>query len=157
MKIALLLIGLMQAAPSMSTPAPAPALELSLRCTGVETTPQSRAVKSAAYGFGNPTHPDDDEFTRHADLVVLIELHGANGSIYLPRAVLAAVHPAVAEGTYPLTAIEATPDVITAKLKLNVAAQSLRIDRRSGAAELLGYGPQPLKGVCHLDSKPKQF
>ena len=55
-------------------PAPAP-LDISLRCSSVETTAQSRTVRSAAYGFGNPTHPDDDEFTKHVDRIVLIELH----------------------------------------------------------------------------------
>ena len=163
MKYGLLLICLLQApipaTPSVSqavsgTPS---ALELSLRCNGVETTAQSRTVKSAAYGFGNPTHPDDDEFTKHVDRVVLIELHGATGNVHLPAAVLAVVHPPIAEGWFPLSAVESTPDAITAKLQLNKTSQSLRIDRRTGAAELLGYGSQPLKGICRLDTKPRQF
>jgi len=137
--------------PSTST------VQVSLRCTGVETTPQSRLVKSAAYGFGNPTHPDDDEFTKHTDRTVLIELHDGTGRIYLPKAVLAVTAHPVAEGWFPLAQITADPDSIRATLKLSAAGQSLHVDRRTGAAELVGYGPQPLKGSCHVDRKPQQF
>ena len=128
-------------------PAP-PTPNVTLRCAGVETTPQSRTVKSAAYGFGNPTHPDEDEFTRHADRVVLIELHDGSGRIYLPRTVLASIPRPAAEGWYPLDHITSDPDSIRASLKLNAAGQSLHIDRRTGAAELAGYGSQLLKGSC---------
>ena len=141
-------------ASQQTSPAP---LEVSLRCTGVETTPQSRAVKSAAYGFGNPTHPDDDEFTKHLGRIVLIELHGASGRIYLPKAVLSAIaHPAP-EGWFALDKVTADPDSIRANLKLTEGVQSLQIDRRTGAAQLIGYGPQPLRGNCHVDRKPQQF
>ena len=158
MKRLVLLLGLISVFPLSAQQATAPpALELALRCTGVETGPQSRAVKSAAYGFGNPTHPDEDEFTKHVDRTVLIELHGNSGRIHLPQAVLAVISDPAPEGWYPLTGINAAPDAISAQLKLNATGQSLHIDRRSGAAELLGYGSQPLKGVCRLDNKPRQF
>ena len=137
-------------------PAPAP-LDISLRCSSVETTAQSRTVRSAAYGFGNPTHPDDDEFTKHVDRIVLIELHETSGRIHLPKSVLAAAaHPPI-EGWFELGQITATPDGITASLKLNANSQSLHIDRRTGVAELVGYGSQPLRGVCRIDRKPQQF
>jgi hypothetical protein len=157
MKLATLLIGFSGALSLAAQQATVPPLELTLRCTGVETGPQSRAVKSAAYGFGNPTHPDDDEFTKHQDRVVLIELHGESGRIYLPKAVLAVAAHAVAEGWFALEKIAPTPDVITAGVALDAPGKSLHIDRRTGAAELLGYGKQPLKGVCRVDRKPQQF
>jgi len=159
MKFFLYVFGLTLALPmaaqqSSSTPA---TLELSLRCTGVETAPQSRVVKSAAYGFGNPTNPEDDEFTKHIDRIVLIEVHGTSGRIHLPKAVLAVTDTPVSEGWFPLDQIGASPDVITAKVKLTASGQSLRIDRRTGAAELSGYGSHPLRGVCRIDRKPQQF
>jgi hypothetical protein len=132
-------------------------LEVALRCTGVQTAPQSRAVKSNAYGFGNPTNPDLDQSTKHLDRVVLIELHGSSGRVYLPKAVLAEdSHPATG-GWFSLTNVVATPDLITASLNLNPSGQSLRLDRRTGAGEILGYGRHPLRGVCRVDRKPQQF
>jgi len=132
-------------------------LEVSLRCAGVETVSQSRVVKSAAYGFGNPTHPEDDEFTKHIGRVVLIEFHDGSGRMFVPKAVLAVIPHPVAEGWFPLDKITADPDSIRAGVKLTDGGVTLRIDRRTGAAELLGYGPQPLKGNCRVDRKPQQF
>jgi len=134
-----------------------PRLEVSLLCAGVETVSQSRVVKSAAYGFGNPTHPDDDEFTKHIGRVALIEFHDGTGRMFVPKAVLAVIpHPA-AEGWFPLDKIMADPDSIRASVKLTEGGETLHIDRRTGAAELVGYGPQPLKGNCRVDRKPQQF
>jgi hypothetical protein len=142
---------------AQQSPAPAPQLELMLRCSEVQTAQQSRAVKSSAYGFGNPTNPEDVEFPKSIDRVVLVELHGATGRIHLPRAVLAATpHPA-SEGWYPLEKVVATSDLITANLRLTATGQSVRIDRRTGTAQLFGYGQQPLRGNCRIDRKPQQF
>lgn len=137
-------------------PAASPApLDLTLRCTGVQSVQQSRAVKSASYGFGNPTNPDEDEFTKHVDRLVLVELHGTIGRIRVPQSVLAVEpHPAP-EGWFSLENVVATPDVITASVKLNAKAQTVRLDRRTGAAELIGYGPQVLRGVCRVERKPQ--
>ena len=117
MKSMVFLAVLLSAVPIASQQTPAVALEVSLRCTGVETTAQSKAVKSAAYGFGNPTHPDDDEFTKHIGRIVLIEFHDGSGRIYLPKAVLSAIaHPA-SEGWFPLDKVVADPDSIRANLR----------------------------------------
>jgi hypothetical protein len=157
MKFAAFFCGLLFALPMVSQQPSASSLEVSLRCAGVETTPQSRAVKSAAYGFGNPTHPEDDEFTKHVGRVVLIEFHSGSGRIYLPKAVLAVIAHPVAEGWFPIEHITADPDSIRGSVKLTEGGQNLHIDRRTGAAELVGYGPQPLKGNCRVDRKPQQF
>ena len=63
--------------------------------------PQSRAVKSTAYGFGNTTHPGDEESTRHAGRIVFVELHDGTGRIYLAQAAPAVVAHPIAEGWFP--------------------------------------------------------
>ncbi|MEG9433568.1 hypothetical protein [Terriglobus sp. ADX1] len=135
----------------------APPLELSLRCTSVQTAEQSRVVKSAAYGFGNPTNPDSDQNSAHVDRTVLVELKGSSGRVYLPKAVLAEGTHATVADWFPLENIVATPDFITGTLRLTAAGQSVRLNRRTGGAELTGYGRETLRGTCHVNSKPQQF
>jgi hypothetical protein len=134
-----------------------PPLELVLRCNGIQTAQQSHAVKSDAFGFGNPTTPDSDQGTKRVNRVVVIDLHGGSGRVNLPQAVLAsAAHPPP-EGWYPLANIVVNSDAVTAKLNLTPSGQVLRVDRRTGAAEITGYGQHTLRGTCHIDRKPQLF
>ena len=140
------------------TPDVSPPLNIALRCNEVQTTPQSHAVKSDAFGFGNPTAPDSDQSTRRVNRTVLIELHGKSGRIQVPIAVLAKGSQAVAGGWFALADVSADTGCCDGrKVNLDALGQTLRIDRRTGVAEIVGYGAHTLRGVCRLDRKPQQF
>ena len=148
-------------APKESEAPPSEPYKVNLRCEGLQTAQQARAVKSDSLGFGNPTSPDSNGVSKPAVQVsrtALVEINGKEGRINLPPQFSASSDPAHSDGWWSISNVRVTAgDVYFEFTAHSPGPQVVRLNRISGQAELRGYGPKALHAACHIDRIKTQF
>ena len=137
---------------------PPPPVNLDLRCDRVESGNASKRVSSASLGFGNPTSPETTEGTGANDGTVLIEIRGATGRLHLSQFLLTPKRPKGDGSWFPLADLTLTDDTFSASFAVTPRGrQTVQISRKTGVADLVGYGDHALHGICHVDKPLNKF
>ncbi|MES1985930.1 MAG: hypothetical protein V4461_13355 [Pseudomonadota bacterium] len=130
------------------------AVDLGLVCfgdgqrPGVATTyGWSWNSKRDRYDYGNRTEMTSQQF----DASVMIQMWDGGGRISLPKKLIPPVHSRGSEGWWDLYDVEAGPDLIRAKYRLNgMNKPTITINRRSGQITIRGLDPYGFRGTCDL-------
>ena len=106
------------------------------------------------YDYGNRTELTAQQF----DASVMVQLWNGGGRISLPKKLIPPINSRGRDGWWELYDVDAGPDVIHAKYRLNgLNKPSITINRRSGQITILGTSPYAFKGGCDLvDSTDKR-
>ena len=99
------------------------------------------------YDYGNRTELTAQQF----DASVMIQLWNGGGRISLPKKLIPPVNSRGRDGWWDLYDVDAGPDVIHAKYRLNgLNKPSVTINRRSGQITIEGTSPYLFRGGCDL-------
>ena len=99
------------------------------------------------YVYGDHTELTDEQF----DASVMIQVSPGGGRIRLPGKLIPPIHSRGPEGWWELSDVSITPDVISARYRLNgLNKPQVTIDRRSGRIRIAGTADYAFRGECDL-------
>jgi hypothetical protein len=133
-------------------------LHVKLRCDALQTIEESRAIQTDTFGFGNPTTPIGDHAGKLSSRTVYVVFDGDSAQLQLPVEFTPSADVKTPDSWYPLVNVKVTAgDVVAQFTARNPGPQSIRLNRISGSAQLLNYGPETLRANCHVQKTEAAF